>query len=50
LQEVINRQQADIDRLNKLTRQQEEALAQAHQRAEQAKAAAMSLPKQLNRR
>ena len=36
LQEVVNKQQDDIDRLNKLTHQQEEALTQAHQRAEQA--------------
>jgi hypothetical protein len=50
LQEVINRQQDDIDRLNKLARQQEEALAQAHQGAEQAETGTMSLLKQLNRR
>jgi hypothetical protein len=50
LQEVVNKQQDDIDRLNKLTHQQEEALTQAYQRAEQAETSAMSLQKQLNRR
>jgi hypothetical protein len=50
LQEVVNRQQDDIDRLNKLTRQQEEELVQAHRRAEQAETGVMSLQKQLNRR
>lgn len=44
LQEVISRQQADIDRLHQLTRQQEDALTQAHQRAEQAATSAISLP------
>jgi hypothetical protein len=48
LQEVINRQQGDIDRLNKLIYQQEEALTQAHQRAAQAETGAMSLQKRLN--
>ncbi|HEX6779819.1 MAG TPA: hypothetical protein VF099_16545, partial [Ktedonobacterales bacterium] len=50
LREVINRQQDDIDRLNQQIRQQEEELTRTRQRAEQAKAHAMSLPKQLNRR
>ncbi|HEY4034586.1 MAG TPA: hypothetical protein VGL94_11545 [Ktedonobacteraceae bacterium] len=50
LQEVVNGQQDDIDRLNKLIRQQEEELVQAHRRAEQAETGVMSLQKQLNRR
>jgi hypothetical protein len=50
LQEVVDRQQEEINRLNKLTHQQEEALTQAHQRAAQAETGAMSLLKQLNRR
>jgi hypothetical protein len=50
LQEVVNKQQGDIDRLNKQTRQQEEKLTQAHRRAEQAETSAISLQKQLNRR
>jgi hypothetical protein len=43
LGEVVARQQADIDRLNKLTRQQKEELAQAYQRAEQAETRATSI-------
>lgn len=50
LHEVINRQQDEIDRLGKLTRQQEEGLTQAYQRAEQAETHAKILHKQLNRR
>jgi hypothetical protein len=49
LREVVNRQQDDIDRLNKLTRQQNEELTQARQRAEQAETRAISLQKQLSR-
>jgi hypothetical protein len=50
LYEAVNRQQDDIDRLNKLARQQEEELTQAYQRAEQAENRATSLQKQLNKR
>ena len=50
LQEVINRQQDDIDRLSKLTRQQEEELTQAYQHAKQAETGLTSFQKQLNRR
>ena len=50
LQEVVSRQQADIDRLNQLMYQQEEKLTQAYQRAEKAENGAVSLPKRLNRR
>jgi hypothetical protein len=50
LHEVIKKQQDDIDRLNKQTRQQEKELTQAYQRAGQAETGRMSLQKLLNRR
>jgi len=50
LREVISRQQGDIDRLQQHIRQQEEALAQARQRSEQAEANTMSSQKLLNKR
>jgi hypothetical protein len=50
LQEVIKRQQDEIDRLNKLTHQQEKELTQAYQRAGQAETGGISLQKLLNRR
>jgi hypothetical protein len=49
LREVVSRQQDDIDRLNKLTRQQKEELTQAYQRAEQAETRATSLQRQLQK-
>jgi hypothetical protein len=49
LREVVSRQQDDIDRLNKLTRQQKEELTQAYQRAEQAETRVTSLQKQLQK-
>jgi len=50
LQEVVNRQQDELDRLNKLMHQQEEELTQASQRAEQAETRITSLQKQVSRR
>jgi hypothetical protein len=45
LREVINKQQDDIDRLNKRILQQEEELARARHRAERGEARALTLPK-----
>jgi hypothetical protein len=49
LREVANKQQIDIERLNKLTRHQKEELTQAYQRAEQAETRITSLQKQLQK-
>lgn len=50
LRERVNRQQDEIDRLNKLICQQDEKLTRTHQRAEQAKTRIMSFLKWLNKR
>jgi hypothetical protein len=49
LRAVVNRQQDDLDRLNKLASQQKTELTQANQRAEQAETRASSLQKQLQK-
>jgi len=46
---VVNRQQDDIDRLNKLASQQKAELTQAYQRAEHAETHATGLQKQLQK-
>lgn len=50
LREMVNRQQDEIDHLNKRIRQRDEKLTRTHQRTEQAETRIMSFLKRLNKR